>query len=265
MLLQCHPNQPITVMKGKQPRDEKSNVNPRGNLNLPLFPLIAGHTIAPSRCLGPTPIRTSRLLANHDILDAELKPRVLRVNPFGPLLAALLSSALPLHLDTFFLLHLEREALSVLAALVRVVHAVTLVRDEVRVRDTCVCGLEDLRLVVALTNAFDAVGFLRGLGDGCAGVVCDFLDDGVGEARGAGEDAAGVDAGELAGFGDGVEDLGVRQAVDREVVYGFVGFLVARVRGVGGCWDHFLNGAGIWESQWFSLVVFSQLLMLAVA
>ena len=133
--------------------------------------------------------------------------------------------------------------------------AVALVRDEVRVRDTCVRRLQDLCLLVTFADAFDAVGCLGGFGDGGGGVVCDFVDGGVGEARGAGEDAASVDAGELAGFGDGVEDLGVRQAVDGEVVDGFVGSLIAGVGGVAGCWDHFLNGAGVGEGQWFTLSI----------
>lgn len=122
-------------------------------------------------------------------------------------------------------------------------------------RDTCISGLQDLCLLVTFADAFDEVRILGGSGDGGGGVICDFIDGGVGEARGAGEDAAGVDAGELAGFGDRVEDLGVRQAVDREIVDGFVGSLVTGVGGVAGCWDHFLDGAGIGEGQWFTLSI----------
>lgn len=120
-------------------------------------------------------------------------------------------------------------------------------RDKVRVRDTGVGGLQDLCLLLAFADAFDEVGFLGGLGDSGGGVIGDLFDGGVGEARGAGEDAAGVDASELAGFGDGVEDLGVRQAVNGEVIDGFVGSLVAGVGGVAGCWDHFLDGPSVGE------------------
>lgn len=72
------------------------------------------------------------------------------------------------------------------------------------------------------------------------------------QARRGGEDAAGVEAGELAGFGDGVEDLGVCEAVGGEVVDGFVAFLELGV--VGGCGEHFVDGAGVGEGQWFVLL-----------
>ena len=128
-------------------------------------------------------------------------------------------------------------------------------RNEVRVRDTRVRRLEDLVLVVALADCFDGGGVLGCGGDGGSGVFRDGVGVRGAQAGRAGEDAAGVDAGELAGFRDGVEDLGVCEAVDGEVVDGLVAFWEVDV--VGGCREHFVDGAGVGESEWFALIVFS--------
>lgn len=110
-------------------------------------------------------------------------------------------------------------------------------------RNAGVGGLQDLGFVVGLADAFDVGGPLGNGADGGGGVFGEGVNVAVGETGGAGEDAAGVDAGEAAGFGDGVEDLGVGEAVDGEVVNGFVAALLDWVVGEGGCWDHFVHGS----------------------
>lgn len=110
-----------------------------------------------------TPISASSLLTNDNVREAELKPRVLGVNLLSPLLAALLGRLLTLCLDALFLLESRGEALDVFVPLVGLLDGVALVRDEVRVRDTGVSGLQDLSLLVAFADAFDEVGVLGGL------------------------------------------------------------------------------------------------------
>ena len=234
---------------------DRLNPNTRGNLNLSLLPLITRNPISPPGSLSTTPISPGGLLTNHDIRDAELEPRVLRCDLIRALLLALHSGFLTGLRCGFFLLQPLRETVPVLAGLERLRETIAFVRDEVRVRNTRVRRLEDLVLVVALADCFDGGWVLGCGGDGGGGV----FGDGVGmrgaQAGRAGEDAAGVDAGELAGFRDGVEDLGVCEAVDGEVVDGLVAFREVAV--VGCCREHFVDGAGVGEGEWFALIAFS--------
>ncbi len=69
----------------------------------------------------------------------------------------------------------------------------------------------------------------------------------VGGEQGVAEDAAGVGAGEVAGFGDGVEELAEGVAVDGEIVDGFVdGWGGSFVEG--GLGKHGEDGLGVWCS-----------------
>lgn len=243
----------------KPDKQGRLNPNTRRNLNLSLLPLVTRNPISPPGSLSPTSISPRSLLTNHNIRDPELEPRVLGSDLIRALLLTTHSSLLPGLRRGLFLLETFRETVPVLAGLERLREKVAFVRDEVRVRDTRVRRLEDLVLVVALADCFDGGGVLGCGGDGVGGV----FGDGVGvrgaQAGRAGEDAAGVDAGELAGFRDGVEDLGVCEAVDGEVVDGLVAFL--EVGGVGRCREHFVDRAGVGEGEWFALVSVSSVLL----
>ena len=66
------------------------------------------------------------------------------------------------------------------------------------------------------------------------------------------EDFAGVTAGEMAGFGDGVKDLGFSCAVDREIVDRFMGDgIFFNIRGRR---KHVQDSFGVGDSDWFSLI-----------
>lgn len=241
-----------TDRSDKPDKQGRLNPNTRRNLDLSLLPLITRNPISSPGSLSPTPISPRSLLTNHNIRDAELEPRVLGSDLIRALLLPTHSGFLTGLGRGFFLLEAFRETVPVLAGLERLREKVTFVRDQVRVRNTRVSRLEDLVLVVALADCFDRGGVLGCGGDGVGGV----FGDGVGvrgaQAGRAGEDAAGVDAGELAGFRDGVEDLGVCEAVDWEVVDGLVASL--EVGAVGGCGEHFVDGAGVGEGEWFALI-----------
>lgn len=74
----------------------------------------------------------------------------------------------------------------------------------------------------------------------------------IGGEEGAIKDAAGISAGEVSGFGDGVEELAEGIAVDREIVDRFV-------HGGGGAFDegglgeHGEDGFGVGSCETFAL------------
>lgn len=88
-------------------------------------------------------------------------------------------------LDAFFLLETLREALEDLPWFVGVGEAVSFVGDEVGVRDTCFCGLEDLDFILAFADALYFPGVLSCTGESRVGVLGLFLYFGVLEAGGA--------------------------------------------------------------------------------
>lgn len=77
-------------------------------------------------------------------------------------------------------------------------------------------------------------------------------DPGVGGEEGGIEDFACVCAGEVAGFGDGVEDLPQGGGVHGEVIYGLVGG-DGDIRREAGLGEHGEDGAGVGGCELFSL------------
>ena len=67
------------------------------------------------------------------------------------------------------------------------------------------------------------------------------------------EDFAGIATGEVAGFGDGMEKLNGRSAMDWEIIDGFMGYRV--VGYIWCCWEHRGNGSGIGGCECFALVL----------
>lgn len=216
------------------------------DLDLSLLAVVCRHTISPTGRLGTTTIRARRLATDNDILDAELEPRALRLHADKPLLGALLGESLAFLLDRLLLLEPLAVELHVLAELVGVRLHLALVGNQVRVRDAHVRGLEDLLLVVALTDALNAGWVLRDLAYSLVGVGHGALGFFVWQGGSGGEHATGVNTGELPGLGDGVEDLGIGEAVDGEIVNGLVGSNV-QVIAEGGGWDHLVDCTSVWQ------------------
>lgn len=109
-------------------------------------------------------------------------------------------------------------------------------------------GYDELRVGDSLVGGFEDRG--AGILDECVGSVL----AGLYEARRGGEDAARVCAGEMPGFGDGVEDLRVRHAVDGEVVDGFVHDGPPTTRGELCFGEHGKDGFSVGFGEWFALV-----------
>lgn len=216
------------------------------DLDLSLLTVVRRHTVSPTGRPGTATIRARRLATDNDILDAELKPRGLRLHTDKPLLGALLGESLAFLLDRLLLLESLAVELHVLAELVGVRLHLALVGNQVRVRDAHVRGLEDLLFVVALTDALDVGWVMRDLADGLVGVGHVAFDFSVWQGGRGGEHATGVNTGELPGLGDGVEDLGICEAVDGEIVDGLVGSNVQVI--AEGCgWDHLVDCTSVWQ------------------
>lgn len=136
----------------------ESNLNLGGNLNLSLLPIVIRHTIPPTNTSGIPSSVTRSLRTNGNIHEAELKPRLLRLDSRRVLLLTFLGHSLALiggiiqNLDVLFVPDGPD------GALVRINHAIALGLDELRVGNADVGGLEDLFFLVAFSDAFDCVG-----------------------------------------------------------------------------------------------------------
>ncbi len=189
-----------------------------GDLDLALLPLIAGHTVSPSRSFVATAIGAGGLPAHSDILDAELEAGGLGldVGQFAP--TTLLGDTLAFLLGGLFLLKALGVSLENLLALLGPSFAVTLVGDEVWVWNTNVGSLEDGLLVGALANGFDFRWVLCDAAHGLIRVGYLLSNHAVQASWCSREYATSIRAGEVAGLRDGVEDLCISKAVGGEVV-----------------------------------------------
>lgn len=94
--------------------------------------------------------------------------------------------------------------------------------DKVWMWDAVVCWLKNFFFGVGFANVFYRMGVVCYFFNGFGGIMwC--VGGSVREGRCSGEDASCIDTGELSGFSDRVENLCLSEAVDGEVVYGFVG------------------------------------------
>lgn len=131
-------------------------------------------------------------------------------------------------------------------------NAVALERDEVRVGDTHVGGLQDLVFVGTFADTLDALRVacdLESFSRVPGGRVLIYRESGC-----SGENATCIFSGELPRFRDGIEDLRVGETVDRKIVDRFMrdgrGWWFVIRSG----WEHLVNGTGIRPSLRFILV-----------
>lgn len=179
------------------------------------LPVLTWHSVSHPRALSPPSIQASAQPRGLTVFDQELIPP--RIHPSRMPLLSLPLQLLPQRSLLLILPQSRLESRVPHSLRHAPVQLILLMGDQMRVRDSRVCGFQDRSLVSWLADDLN-----RGVCPGLDVLPAEADVGFVGEARGAGEDASGVDAVELAGFGGGVEDLREGHAVDGEIVDGFV-------------------------------------------
>lgn len=190
----------------------------RGDLDLALLSLVAGHTVSPAGSFMATAIGASGLPAHGDIIDAELEAGGLGLDMGHVALTTLLGETLAFLLGGLFLLKALGVSLENFFAFLWPSFAVTLVGDEVWVRNTHVGSLEHRLLVCTLANGFDFRWVLCDAAYGLIRVGYLLRNHAVQASWGSREYATSIRTGEVAGLRNGVEDLCIGKAVGGEVV-----------------------------------------------